>query len=115
MMERFRYWRRWRRALPEELEFWRDWLKQKGGEWPEDYVRRLDAEGELQENLKGYLADPPAEEISILDVGSGPITRLGHRWPGRRIRLTAVDALADRYNALLAESGIEPPLRTLQG
>jgi SAM-dependent methyltransferase len=113
--QRFLYWFRWRRALDDELEFWDDWFSTKGGPWPEDYVRRLDAHGELQENLKAYL--PPAEgkAVSILDVGSGPITRLGYVWGDRKIKLTAVDALANRYNALLREHHINPPLTTVAG
>jgi ubiquinone/menaquinone biosynthesis C-methylase UbiE len=110
----FIHWLKWKKALPEELGFWDEWLTTKGGEWPEDYVRRLDAEGELQENLKEYLSEvPDGGEISILDVGSGPITRLGYRWGARKVKMTAVDALADDYNALLKRHGITPALRTL--
>src|SRR3954462_9969012 len=101
---------RWKEALPEELDFWREWLEKKGGEWPEDYVRRFDGNGELQENLKAVLPLAPGGAASILDVGSGPGTRIGRVWEGRTIAVTAVDPLADDYHRLLGEFGIEPHL-----
>jgi SAM-dependent methyltransferase len=113
-MQRLIRWLKWKRALSAELHFWDEWLATKGGEWPDDYHRRLDGQAELQSNLKGYLAYvPDGGEVSILDVGSGPITRLGYRWTGRVVTITAVDALADEYQALLDKHRIVPPLRTV--
>ena len=83
----------------------------EGGEWPDDYRQRLDPQTPLDSWILKYL-DPSAPVISILDVGSGPMTNLGKIWPGHDVRLTAVDALADEYNRLLDELGVAPPVRT---
>jgi SAM-dependent methyltransferase len=40
---------------------------------------------------------------------------LGFVWPGRTVEITAVDPLADRYDAALARAGLTPPVRTIKG
>jgi SAM-dependent methyltransferase len=50
--------------------------------------------------------------VEILDVGAGPLTVLGKRWDGRRVQITAVDALADRYDEILRASEISPIVHT---
>jgi SAM-dependent methyltransferase len=52
------------------------------------------------------------DKVSILDVGAGPLTILGKRYPGKSLRITPVDALAHDYDRLLAEFAIDPPVRT---
>ncbi|GLK83931.1 class I SAM-dependent methyltransferase [Ancylobacter defluvii] len=51
----------------------------------------------------------------ILDVGSGPHTTIGPVLYGTKLNITAVDPLADAYNGLLDQYGIEPAIRTLSG
>jgi SAM-dependent methyltransferase len=103
----------WRRkGVPHELDFWRRWFETKGLHWPDDYRRRLDPDTVLDEAL---IVDRLAElggDVSILDVGAGPLTILGKRYPGTRISITPVDPLAREYDRLLAEFGLEPPVRT---
>jgi SAM-dependent methyltransferase len=43
------------------------------------------------------------------------LTKLGKRWAGRTVRITAVDPLAVRYKQLLAAAGIGPPVETEPG
>jgi SAM-dependent methyltransferase len=102
-----------------ELSFWSEYLHTRGSyqgvHWTEDYNFRLDPLQPLQEHVIRYLDAPPSATVSILDVGSGPLTKLGKRWEGRNVEITAVDVLGDEYNRLLHELGLTPPVRTQQG
>ena len=104
----------WRRALPLEVEFWDDYLSRHGGEWPDEYPRRVDPDEPLAEPLIVERLDRfPDPVVSILDVGAGPLTLLGKRHPRKRLEITAVDPLAEEYDRLLAKAGIDPPVRTV--
>jgi SAM-dependent methyltransferase len=46
-----------------------------------------------------------------LDVGSGPLTIVGRKAPGVALDITAVDALADEYNKILDQHGVDPIVR----
>jgi SAM-dependent methyltransferase len=50
--------------------------------------------------------------IRILDVGAGPLTAVGRKLPGREVDLVAVDPLADAFDRILSDLGIDPPTRT---
>jgi SAM-dependent methyltransferase len=103
----------WReKGVGHELDFWRRWLTTKGLHWPEDYERRLDPEAPLDEPLIVERLAELGDDVSILDVGAGPLTILGKRHPGTTLRITPVDPLAREYDGLLAEFGVEPPIRT---
>ena len=41
----------WRRELPTEVEFWREWLRTEGLHWPWVYEQRLDPDDPLRERL----------------------------------------------------------------
>lgn len=101
----------WRSGLNSEIAYWRSWVETKGGRFPGDYVARTSADTELQPHIARYL---PAGRISvsILDVGSGPLTFVGRSAPGVALDITAVDALADEYNKILDQYGIVPIVRT---
>jgi len=68
----------------------------------------------LQEIYLCFVPIEQRENARILDVGSGPVTILGKVYHGKRVDLTAVDALADRYNEMLDENAWNPPVRTQQ-
>jgi SAM-dependent methyltransferase len=93
------------RALADEVAFWERWMTRN--------------QAELRSRLNSELAhDVVAEclirieepEVAIIDVGSGPLTTLGTRFDGKRIRLTAVDPLAREYESVLERAKIEPPV-----
>jgi SAM-dependent methyltransferase len=105
----------WVAAKGSEVSFWREWLATKGFAWPEDYEPRLNPEQPLQDRVIRHLSAPPGATVSILDVGAGPLTKLGKRWEGRTILITAVDPLADQYKQLLAAAGIKAPVETEPG
>lgn len=104
-----------RRRFRGELGFWRHWLASKGMEWPDDYARRLDPKSRLQDHIATQLDRLPGDVIQILDVGSGPITKLGKIHQSKQLRITAVDLLADEYNRLLAKLEVSPPVTTRYG
>src|SRR5215207_8259774 len=106
---------RWADGLEEEIEFWLRWFRDEGGPWPEEYTRRIDPDLELQPHIREHIAAPPGAHVRILDVGSGPVTALGKRWPGRKLEITAVDPLADRYATLFERVGVTPVVRPLRG
>jgi SAM-dependent methyltransferase len=101
----------WAGALGDEMAFWRDWFGSRGSVWPDDYRFRLDPESEIQAQVTQHLNGIGAR-VRMLDVGAGPLTFIGKRWPGHEFTLTAVDALADKYDVLLDEFEVTPPVRT---
>jgi SAM-dependent methyltransferase len=101
-----------RRALREEVDYWRRWLATKGGKWAEEYSFRFDPSAEITDPaLRDVLAELPDDTVAILDVGSGPVSTVGYRFPEKTIVLVPVDPLAHEYDRLLAEADVEPPVR----
>ncbi|MEA2330223.1 MAG: hypothetical protein QOH58_361 [Thermoleophilaceae bacterium] len=104
----------WRRELPSEVGFWKRYIETGGLDWPDEYAARLDPATPLAEPLLAdRLARLPAQTVSILDVGAGPMTTLGKTYPGKALTITAVDPLAGDYDLLLEQFGVVPPVRTL--
>lgn len=109
-------WVWWRTRQRSEVDFWADWLVGAPGaeEWTSDRDSRLDPETEIRDPLvRAELDRNPAEQISILDVGAGPLTALGFRHPGKSLTIVAVDPLADEYDRLLRGAELDPPIRTV--
>jgi SAM-dependent methyltransferase len=105
----------WRARRKSEVDFWADWLAGAPGteQWGWDRAQRLDPATAIRDALVREELDRLArDEVSILDVGAGPLTSLGYRYPGRALRIVPVDPLADDYDRLLGEAGLEPPIRT---
>ena len=100
----------WRSGVQYELRFWDDWFRTQGLQRPDKYQEKVNPEQPLQERLLPYL--PAQAEVQILDVGAGPLTSLGKKTPGKTLHITAVDALADDYDRLLAKYAVVPPVRT---
>jgi SAM-dependent methyltransferase len=102
-----------RRALREEVDYWRQWLAARGGKYAEEYAYRFDAHAEVADPaLRKVLSDIPQREVSILDVGAGPASTVGCRFPGKALTVVAVDPLARHYDRLLATARVVPPVRT---
>lgn len=103
----------WRAGLADELAYWDMVMRTRGGDYPDDFRDRLNPELPLQDDLVALLPDRPV--VRIHDVGAGPFTFVGKRWTGHEVNITAIDALADEYDRLLATHGISPPVRTTFG
>jgi SAM-dependent methyltransferase len=100
-------------ALEREVQFWRNWLSKKGMYWPDDYHARFDPDRLIDGHLATYIDCVDRDRVRVLDVGSGPLTKLGKKHLSKRIEITATDILADEYDRLLGEFGIVPPVRTI--
>ena len=102
----------WTKALSDESAFWQAWFETKGGQWPDDYAKRVDPELPLQPELRELLEAPEGSTVRVLDVGAGPLTMLGKVWPGRIVDLVAVDPLARQYDEIMEKVGVTPLVRT---
>ncbi|MDI3309098.1 MAG: methyltransferase domain-containing protein [Acetobacteraceae bacterium] len=102
----------WARGIGDELHFWDAWLGSRGLQWPEDFSRRMDPEAPLDARMADLARRLGQERVRILDVGAGPVTILGYRLPGVALEITATDALAPLYAALLERHGVTPPIAT---
>jgi SAM-dependent methyltransferase len=106
----------WRTRAKSEVDFWAGWLTGAPGteQWADDRELRLAPETEIRDPLvRAELERIPAEEISILDVGAGPLTSLGYRYPGKTLTIVPVDPLAEDYARLLRDACLDPPIRTI--
>ena len=103
-------------GLVDEAAFWRRSLAEGGRHWnPEAFRLRMDPCFEFQPSLQELVAKSPVALtgiIQVLDVGAGPLSGVGHHWPGRTIQLTAVDPLADTFDQIISELQLKPPTRT---
>lgn len=73
------------------------------------YVKkRLDVELPLHQNVQLLVDSIDKQEISILDVGSGPVPFLGRK-STKKIKLTAADYLAESYYQLYHQYNLYPP------
>jgi len=101
----------WEEGLPEELKFWNHALKDGGRNWVRsEYVERMDPQFELQPELRALMDVPAGGVVRILDVGCGPLTRIGKVWPGRTLEIVPVDPLGAEYRDLLQRLGLVPPV-----
>jgi hypothetical protein len=100
----------WTEGRASEIAFWRRVIATKGDRWPEDYANRINPDLSLQPWLCEYLPGD-ATEISIIDVGAGPLTCIGKKWI-KPVNIVATDALADDYNTILHEYGVRPLVTT---
>jgi SAM-dependent methyltransferase len=104
----------WASSLPEETKFWRDALTDPARNWlVEEYRERTDPAAPFPPELRELLAHHTGEVVRILDVGAGPLTRLGKIWPGKTLEIVATDPLAEQYDRIMDEIGLVPLVRTI--
>lgn len=107
----------WRTRTSSEVDFWAAWLVGAPGteQWASDRLSRLDPDAEVRDPVvRAELERSQAGAVSILDVGAGPLTALGYRYPGKTLTIVPVDPLGDEYDRLLHDAGLEPPIRTIR-
>lgn len=95
---------KWLLGIDDEVAFWDEWFASKGMGWPKDYLQRTSAETPFR--FPGLLRAGIPEKI--LDVGAGPISKLGNMIDGTKLPLQACDPLAPVYDLLLEKHGIRP-------
>ncbi len=104
---RLSYRERWSKRNSHESGYWTDSLA--AADARERFAIRLDPETEIiGQALRRAVELIGREDVAILDVGSGPLTSVGKRYPGKKLAVTAADALADDYAEALRKAGIEP-------
>ena len=96
--------RSWATGVEFELQFWENWMKTSGAQWPDDFAIRVAGDGPVDLRVVEGLADPLTARF--LDVGAGPITAHGVMWQGRKIDLVCVDPLAPYYAELGTRYGV---------
>ena len=101
----------WTKSIDHEINFWADPDRRENLVWRNDPTQL----GELDRPFWDIAAAHPSAELQILDVGAGPITPLAKNLPGKTVTVTAIDALADQYDVILRQIGIEPRVRTEPG
>jgi len=105
----------WAGSFDHEAGFWDGVISGTDTRYAASFRERLSPARELAEPFRTMTGVPEGGTLRILDVGAGPCTVLGFAWPGRKVEITAVDPLAERYDALLVRAGLTPPVRTIKG
>lgn len=105
----------WEAGIERELDWWRHYLGGGGLGRPEEFRFRFHPNAPLQPHIARVLPrEDPVDRLEILDCAAGPATMLGKTLDGHRLRIEAVDALADHYRGLLDELGLEPPVPSVR-
>jgi ubiquinone/menaquinone biosynthesis C-methylase UbiE len=103
----------WTIGIDREVAWWCRYLASGGLGDEAGFRFRFDPNAPLQPDIAALLPEgADASTLSILDCAAGPATTLGKTLRGVRLPLTAIDALAEKYMAILAELGLVPPVRT---
>lgn len=81
-------------AYQDELAWWQEFIGVSG---IETLTKQADPTNPVVDYIAKYLKSP---QDKVLDVGAGPLTQVGYMFQGQMIPITAVDPLADAYNAI---------------
>ena len=102
----------WQLGIAHETAFWSGWIEAQGAQWGWEFERRLDPDATVDAAMASVIDRIGDKRISILDVGSGPVTSVGRRYVDFQIEISACDPLADSYREMLDLHGIRPPVAT---
>jgi glycosyltransferase involved in cell wall biosynthesis len=86
----------------EEVMFWRKWLKGDRG-------ARHAKLRPLAKEIVEMIGDK--KEVSIADIGSGPISTIGYTLDGVKVNYVPSDLLADEYKKLYEYHNLYPPVK----
>ena len=114
---------RWQRNLRDESVAWQRWFElAKAGTDKDvlaDYTWRIGPRANVRDKeiYAPFLRPvaPPGTEAKILDVGAGPLTYFPRQWFTRQYSITPIDPLADEFDRMLKEAGLDPQYRTVKG
>ncbi|KAK47654.1 hypothetical protein BG58_03315 [Caballeronia jiangsuensis] len=110
----------WTKGIDSERGFWTRWFETKGLEWPDDYTERVKPQRELdpwfqkilRQSAAGISASGAKPVFRVLDVGAGPLSKIGNFMPDADVEVLAADPLAFIYADLVDRHGITPGVRT---
>lgn len=101
---------RWAGNLQEELAFWTHWAESNGAPNPEHHALRTNPSTPIQPAVVYHARALGLRELQVLDVGSGPLTKVGHRAPADlAITVHTCDPLAPAYMHAFERHGIAVP------
>jgi SAM-dependent methyltransferase len=114
---------RWQRNLRDESAGWDRWFEQvRAGtdkDVMSDYTWRIGPRADVRDKeiYAPFLRPvaPPGTEAKILDVGAGPLTYFPRQWFTRDYSITPIDPLADEFDRMLKQAGLDPQYRTIKG
>lgn len=69
----------------------------------------------LQYELINLVNHSTAQTIRVLDVGAGPVSKVGKHINGKPIDLVPIDPMANKYKSILDSLGLKPPVWTMPG
>lgn len=96
----------WSDSVDHEVSYWDRTIKKDVGAFQWRY-RRPKPANDLLPGLVELVGD---DKVSILDVGCGPAPVVIGNY-GKPVDITACDPLADRYNELLEQNGVNPSVQ----
>lgn len=108
----------WSSGWRHETAFWQEIISgspNQPAEWCAEMLDRCSADRAFDPEVSALVTTAPLDAAVILDLCAGPVSILGWHHGGARLDIRPYDALADRYDALLAEAGLVPPVRTRRG
>jgi len=109
----------WEYGKKAQLDFWEKTLKDNGRNWYQpEFNKRISSSSEFDKKLRNLILDTPYSKINkyrIVDVGAGPLTDLGKKWPGKELEIIPLDPLANYYNKILKNNNIIAPVPTIYG
>jgi SAM-dependent methyltransferase len=103
----------WLNGIDYEIDFWGNWMKERGGQWASDFTGRQDPERPVDPAL--FEGMDTSGTLKVLDVGAGPATFFGYTLNGKPIELSACDPLAPQYAAMAEQYGVTWPVVTASG
>ncbi len=107
MMDYSQYLKKWKEGIRHEADFWDELFATKGvcGGNPDVFQYRLNSNCPFQ-----LLEDLEFENSKIIDVGSGPYSRLGFVVNNKKLDITLVDPLAVIYRELGQKYNLKFPI-----
>ena len=102
----------WQRGKHETMYFWSGIINNLTPE--HQFNNRLDPDRLLIPQVAKWI-NTPRDTIRVLDVGSGPATNLGHKIPGKSVELTCIDLMANEFNELTSNAGLDIPCPPIYG
>ena len=98
----------WEENLSEEVNFWKSWFIFP--EFSPDFKNRMNLSRPFRQDIEEEIACNPSTTITLLEIGCGPATMLGHvTKSNKNILVTHCDPLADEYLEMWKQRNITPP------
>ena len=96
----------WTDAFSDGVEYWDNWLETKGHIWHKHYERRT--AGSVEFLYPDLISKVDSQDVKIIDIGCGCLSKLGNVYKDKKINLTSVDVLGEQYSKLLDKYNIVP-------